>query len=100
MCGNLKIREKKNNFLTSRVPLPIDRRARGENDMSEIAKKKGPSWRKLVVDGTCLIVYPLSKERKAWRDLAQYHGIEIEEATRDERKAYLKKPRIPGQAII
>jgi len=51
-------------------------------------------WRKLVVDGKIMRVYPKSRVPKEAYLLSRLCGIELKIATREERKPFLRTRKI------
>lgn len=59
------------------IPLPFGR------------KRRSPRWKKLIVDGLLVAVYPISQETAKERRMAHLSGVEVQEATRKERQEFL-----------
>ena len=54
-------------------------------------KRARPSWLKFMVDDKELFVYPKSRVPVSIRKMAIFKGIELIEATKEERAPYLRK---------
>jgi len=54
-------------------------------------KRRSPCWRKLIVDGLKVSVYPMSRETAKERRMAHLSGVRLERATREERQDFLEK---------
>lgn len=60
----------------------------------------GWRWKKLVVDGKVMHVCPRSKIPKTFNQLKTLIGIELLEATKEERKPFLLKEKRGGHKYV
>ena len=58
-------------------------------------KRRSPRWKKLIVDGQLVSVYPVSLEGQKERRMAHMAGVQLLEATRVERKEHMEKFGVP-----
>ncbi len=58
--------------------------------------RKSPAWMKFVIDGKILNVFASSKVPAHATHMSKYKGIELLDATREERQPYLIKEKKNG----
>ena len=63
-------------------------------DACEKKTRRSPRWRKLIVDGVLVSVYPVSLEGQKERRMAALMDVQLSSATRDERMAFLEKFKV------
>ena len=56
-------------------------------------KRASPQWRKLIIDGKLVWVFPRTKVPRSVKKLIVCKGIEMKKSNRDERKPYLLKEK-------